>query len=75
MSKVIEFRTKCIHNFIEHMKRWLNNWEFKQEFLVNLRKEFAYDSGLLIEIFENTKDRPFEEFTLGRMKELVNKII
>lgn len=49
MGKVIEFRTKCIHRFIENMKKWLNNWEFKQEFLVNLRKEFAYDSNLLIE--------------------------
>lgn len=75
MSKVIEFRTKCIHKFIEHMKRWLNNWEFKQEFLVNLRKEFAHDSTQLMEIFEKTKGNPIDEALLGKMKDLSHKII
>lgn len=57
------------------MKRWLNNWEFKQEFLVNLRKEFAHDSMQLMEILEKIKDSPIDEGLLGRMKELANKII
>lgn len=28
--KVNEFRTKCIVNFVNKMKKWLSNWELKQ---------------------------------------------
>ena len=37
MTKLGEFKTKCVKQFINHMKKWLNNWELKQEYLVNLR--------------------------------------
>ena len=40
MGRLTDFKTKCIRRFVEYMKKWLNNWELKQEFLVNLRKEF-----------------------------------
>ena len=30
MSKLNEFKTKCILSFITKMKKWLNNWELKQ---------------------------------------------
>jgi hypothetical protein len=30
------------------MKKWLNNWELKQEYLVNLRKEFGADSEVFM---------------------------
>lgn len=26
MSKLNEFKTKCILNFVGKMKKWLNNW-------------------------------------------------
>jgi hypothetical protein len=44
MSKLGEFKTKCVKQFIAQMKKWLNNWELKQEFLVNLRNEFAIEN-------------------------------
>jgi hypothetical protein len=47
MSKLSEFKTKCIREFVERMKKWLNNWELKQEYLVNLRSEFVIDSSSL----------------------------
>jgi len=31
------FKTKCVITFIKRMKKWLNNWTLKQEYLVNLR--------------------------------------
>jgi hypothetical protein len=44
MGKLSEFKTKCIRQFIHHMKKWLANWELKQEFLVNLRHQFAIEN-------------------------------
>jgi hypothetical protein len=41
LLKLNEFKTKCITTFIGKMKKWLNNWELKQEYLVNLKKEFV----------------------------------
>lgn len=41
MFKLNEFKTKCALTFIEKMKKWLNNWELKQEYLVNLKKDYA----------------------------------
>lgn len=38
MAKIGEFKTKCIRQYVSKMKRWLGNWELKQEFLGNLRK-------------------------------------
>ena len=43
-QKLIEFKTKCIITFIEKMKKWLDNWTLKQEYLVNLRNQFSVDS-------------------------------
>lgn len=31
------------------MKLWLENWTLKQEYLVNLRKEFAIDNGAFLD--------------------------
>jgi predicted nuclease with TOPRIM domain len=42
--RLCEFKTKCIRQFISNMKKWLNNWELKQEFLVNLRNEFLVEN-------------------------------
>lgn len=39
MTKFTDFKTMCIRTFIERMKKWLNNWELKQDYLVRLRKE------------------------------------
>jgi hypothetical protein len=30
IEKLMQFKTKCIVNFVEKMKMWLNNWELKQ---------------------------------------------
>lgn len=49
LGKLNEFKTKCIRQFVGSMKKWLNNWELKQEYLVNLRAEFAVDSQLMRE--------------------------
>lgn len=46
-EKQIQFKTKCIKTFVAKMKKWLGNWELKQEYLVNLRKAFALDQSLL----------------------------
>ena len=29
-KEIIKFKTKCVHNFIEKMKKWLDNWTLKQ---------------------------------------------
>ena len=42
---VIEFKTKCIRKFVEMMKKWLGNWDLKQEYLVGLRKQFAVQNN------------------------------
>jgi hypothetical protein len=34
------------------MKKWLDNWTLKQEYLVGLRKEFAVDSRTLLGKFD-----------------------
>ena len=44
MEKLFEFKTKCIRQYVTEMKNYLNNWELKQEYLVNLRKEFVLDN-------------------------------
>lgn len=43
-NKLGEFKTKCIRKFVSNMQKWLDNWSLKQEYLVNLRKEFAAHS-------------------------------
>lgn len=37
------------------MKKWLDNWTLKQEYLVGLRKGFAADSIALESILEQVK--------------------
>jgi hypothetical protein len=52
MLKLADFKTKCIRKFVSNMQKWLDNWTLKQEYLVNLRKEFLLDTnsiGLKIE--------------------------
>lgn len=46
-KEIIRFKTKCVHNFIEKMKKWLDNWTLKQEYLVGLRDEFSMDTAAL----------------------------
>jgi hypothetical protein len=55
MHKVLEFKTKCIIKFVDMMKKWLDNWTVKQEYLVDLRKEFAADSVDFESLLEKTK--------------------
>ena len=43
-KEVIRFKTKCVLNFIEKMKKWLENWTLKQEYLVGLRDEFSMNT-------------------------------
>ena len=43
-NDIITFKTKCIKTFVQHMTSWLSNWELKQEYLKNLRKEFGTKS-------------------------------
>jgi hypothetical protein len=37
------------------MKKWLDNWTLKQEYLVGLRKEFAAHSIAFESVLEKTK--------------------
>ena len=55
MDKLIEFRTKCIKQYIREMKNYLTNWELKQEYLVNLGKEFVYDNQKVKECLDKLK--------------------
>lgn len=71
MGKVNEFRVKCIRAYIEKMKKWLGNWEFKQEFLVGLRKEFACDAEMMMEGLAKLAGN--EE--IKRVGELARKIV
>jgi hypothetical protein len=52
-QKLIEFKTKCIIKFVEKMKKWLDNWTLKQEYLVCLRKEFSADSSAFESKYES----------------------
>lgn len=47
MAKINGFKTTCIRAYIDNMKKWLDNWTLKQEYLANMRKQFIYDSGRL----------------------------
>jgi hypothetical protein len=38
LQKAFTFKTKCIIKFVDMMKKWIDNWTLKQEYLVNLRK-------------------------------------
>lgn len=72
MGKVNEFRVKCIREYIAKMKKWLGNWEFKQEFLVGLRKEFACDSEKMM---EGLAWLGVENEEIRRVGELARKIV
>ncbi len=48
----MDFKTKCIMTFVENMKKWLSNWELKQEYLKNLRMEHIYNHNKILGIFE-----------------------
>jgi hypothetical protein len=37
MQKLMDFKTGWIIKYVEKMKKWLSNWELKQEYLKNLR--------------------------------------
>ena len=56
MEKLFEFKTKCISQYVTEMKNYLTNWELKQEYLVNLRKEFALDHDLLLHHLQKAKE-------------------
>lgn len=43
-KELMAFKTKCMQKFIEKMKKWLDNWSLKQEYLVGLRDQFALDT-------------------------------
>jgi L-amino acid N-acyltransferase YncA len=38
IHKALDFKTKCIIKFVDMMKKWLDNWTLKQEYLVSLRE-------------------------------------
>ena len=44
-KELMAFKTKCVQNFVKKMKKWLDNWTLKQEYLVRLRDQFALDSA------------------------------
>lgn len=46
-EEIIKFKTLCVQNFIEKMKKWLDNWTLKQEYLVRLRDEFSMNTVAL----------------------------
>ncbi len=60
------------------MKKWLNNWELKQEYLVNLRREFTADSNAFLNKIEDIhrkidgRQDLVEEFST--IKDLFHKI-
>lgn len=72
MGKVNEFRVKCIHQYIEKMKKWLGNWEFKQEFLVALRKEFVCESEEMLDGLARLEGK---DEKIRRIGELASKIV
>ena len=41
---MVRKKTDCINTFIKKLEKWVNNYEVKQEFLGNLRKEFVVNS-------------------------------
>lgn len=40
------------------MKKWLDNWTLKQEYLVNLRKQFACDSARAAHLIQVLRQSP-----------------
>lgn len=55
MLRLSEFKTRCIRKFISNMQKWLDNWSLKQEYLVNLRKQFIVDNETLVGRIERAK--------------------
>jgi hypothetical protein len=72
MAKLVDFKTNCIRQFVGYMKRWLSNWELKQEFLVNLRSEFAIKNTMMHQALADLRSR--DEGTLWEVEEVYARI-
>lgn len=45
-------KTTAIRHFVEMMQKWVQNFEIKEDTLVSLRKEFAFDAGQINSLLE-----------------------
>ena len=67
------FRTKCVNQFVYKMKRWLNNWELKKEYLVNLKKEFLWTiQSLRKSVFLLEEEMCAKTLSLSKMEKIAN---
>lgn len=57
---MIEFKTNCIRKFVAMMKRWLDNWTLKQEYLVSLREEFSANAPVCLASIVDLLEKDFE---------------
>lgn len=56
------------------MKKWLDNWSLKQEYLGNLRKEFAYNTCVFQELFDTIKCEDDSAQNMEKLRESINKM-
>ncbi len=52
------------------MKKWLNNWELKQEYLVNLRKEYAAITLAINKLLEEMACKDYKEVEKGANEDI-----
>ena len=62
MRGLLDFKTRCIRQFVAYMKRWLNNWELKQDFLINLRKDFGIENANMHQTLNALRDKYGDDF-------------
>jgi hypothetical protein len=56
------------------MKRWLNNWELKKEYLANLRKQFGVDNEQMNQTITALRQMECCESDKGKVLPLVAKL-
>lgn len=71
----MNFKTKCVQNFIQKMKKWLDNWTLKQEYLVGLRDQFAMDSLRMNDLITQLSSQSFCQECSSSSKPILANIV
>jgi hypothetical protein len=70
VGKLLEFKTNCIRTFVKNMKKWLDNWTLKQEYLCDLRVGFSADASAFKKAYRMVEDAVDAEPVKGNLLNL-----
>ena len=72
--EIQNFKTNCALKFIGMMKKWLGNWDLKQEYLVGLRKEFAVKNNDINDALKKVEEAKLCQDCEGRVRSVLTSI-